>query len=84
MQLLAPGGSPAGSVFSRVGATTPSGLGDSSNLGAPYAFFDGAPASPTWGQGVAAVDTSTDVPSGPYRAATPGEVAGGGGAQRAA
>lgn len=74
VRLIAPGGAPEHVIFSRTGATTPTGTGTSSDAGGPYTFADSAPASPTW-WGAAATNP---IPSGSYRSSTPGEVAGGG------
>lgn len=73
--LIAPSGV-SHRLFGAVGSTTPSGCGDGSDLGGPIAFSDDAPAQPTFWDAAAAAGTT--VPSGAYRAATNGGVAGGG------
>ena len=82
MQLLSPGGSRAQTIFSRTGATSPTGLGDSSNLFGIYSFVDETAAFPTpWGDAVVnAPDSDAYVATGRYQASTPGEGADGGGA----
>lgn len=73
LELLAPGGSPAKTIFRQTGSTTAAGCGSSSDAAGPYVFFDTAPASPTWW-----AVAGTPSPAGDYQASTPGGVVGGG------
>jgi hypothetical protein len=77
VRLLGPGGTPSQTLLSQTGSTTATGCGDSSNALGPYTFSDSAPASPTW-WGAAAAVADVAIPSGSYRASTPGGVVGGG------
>jgi subtilisin-like proprotein convertase family protein len=79
--LIAPDGTTKTTVFSRTGAAT-SVPGDDSDLAGAYTFTDNLqPTATSWWDAAAAVGPTTAVPSGSYRASTPGgEVAGGGAA----
>lgn len=68
--LVAPGGSPSRTIFSRTGATTASGLGAGADLAGTYTFADGATQS--WWSTASATVSTAPIPSGTYRAAEPG------------
>lgn len=77
--LIAPNGAQQ-TIFNRTGAIGASNdPGDSSNLGGPYSFWDGAPSSPTWWSAAAAASSTAPVPSGIYRASVRGGSSSGGG-----
>lgn len=63
--LAAPGGSPSHVIFSRVGSTTVTGFGDSSDLGGTYNFTDAAAAN-FW-TAAGAVGPTDAVAPGDYR-----------------
>ncbi len=63
--LAAPGGSPSFPIYSRVGSTTATGAGDSSNLGGTYNFTDSATGN-FWTEAAAGGDTYVLTP-GSYR-----------------
>jgi len=55
-------------IFGRTGSTTPSGLGDSSDLAGPYTFADTGPTPPgNWWQAATAAASTAAIPSGTYR-----------------
>lgn len=72
--LISPGGTASQIVLSQTGSTTATGFGFAADFAGPYFFSDTAPAAPTWWT---AAGTSP-VPSGNYRASTPGGAVGGG------
>ncbi len=72
--LFGPGGFPSQTIFSQTGSTTPTGCGSGTNAQGPYTFSDSAPESPTWWGSVG----TNPIPSGSYRASTPGGAVGGG------
>lgn len=69
--LIAPD-SAAQTIFSRTQAFTAQGCGDNSLVSGSYTFSDSAPASPSWWQQAGSTPSSTPIPSGSYRASTPG------------
>ncbi len=76
--LRAPGGAPSKIIFAQTTAAAATDCGDDSDLIGPYSFLDTAPAAPTWWNAATAVNATTAVASGSYRATTPGGGAGGG------
>ncbi|MDQ3747757.1 MAG: proprotein convertase P-domain-containing protein, partial [Acidobacteriota bacterium] len=67
--LASPGGTRSLVIFSRVGATTETGLGYSSNLAGTYSFSDSATAN-FWT--AANVASAVNIPPGAYRTTAPG------------
>ncbi len=59
-------------IFSRTGAASGSDFGDDSNLDGTYTFVDSAPSSPTWWGEAQALAPNQAIPTGFYRASTPG------------
>ncbi len=57
-------------VFSRTGATTAAGFGDSSNVAGPYTFADDAAGN--WWTAALAADTNTNIPAASYRTSQAG------------
>jgi hypothetical protein len=79
VELIAPGFlAPTQFIFHRTITSNPSDLGDASNAAGPYLFSDAAPPSPSWWEAALATDAAIAIPSGTYRASTPGEITGGG------
>lgn len=76
--LIAPGGATTKTIVKQTGSTTATGCGDDSNVLGPYTFSDSAPAAPTWFGAATTANSTTAIPTGSYRAATPGGVVGGG------
>lgn len=70
--LIAPGGAPEQTIFSRTGATTAPGFGDDSDLGGPYTFSDTAANAPGWWSAAASAAGGSAVASGTYRPSEPG------------
>lgn len=68
--LVAPGGSPTRTIFSRTGATTAAGFGAGADLAGPYTFSDAATKS--WWSTAVATSSVAAVPTDTYRAAEPG------------
>lgn len=75
--LAAPGGSPAVYIFSRVGSLSATGFGDDSDLAGVYTFADAQSYGDLWAAAASVGGTSV-VPSGNYRASSPGGSPGGG------
>jgi len=79
--LIAPNGA-AKSILKQTGGTPGAPCGSSANLVGPYVFSDNAPEAPTWWAAAAAASpaatSATPIPSGSYRASTPGGATGGG------
>ncbi|MCQ3951611.1 MAG: hypothetical protein DPW14_17560, partial [Planctomycetes bacterium] len=69
--LAAPGGSPAVYIFSRVGSLSATGFGDDSDLAGVYTFADAQSYGDLWAAAASVGGTSV-VPSGNYRASSPG------------
>ncbi|MCY7346426.1 MAG: hypothetical protein LH614_09435, partial [Pyrinomonadaceae bacterium] len=67
--LTAPGGSPSIPIYSRVGSTTATGFGDSSNLGGTYTFNDAATGN-FWTEAAVGGDDYILTP-GSYRTSAP-------------
>lgn len=66
--LIAPNGFQQHTVFGRTGATTATGVGDSSDLAGPYIFRDGvAPPNGGWWQTATVLGATTAMTSGSYR-----------------
>lgn len=66
--LAAPGGSPSLVIVSRIGVTTATGFGDSSNYGGVYNFVDGTAGTNIWTVATnAACDSNCVVTAGDYR-----------------
>ncbi len=76
--LIAPGGATTKTIVKQTGSTTATGCGDDSNVLGPYTFSDSAPPAPTWFGAATTANSTTAIPTGSYRAATPGGVVGGG------
>lgn len=74
VRLIAPDGVTEHVIFSRTGATTATGCGDSSDVAGPYTFSDGATVPPSggWWEAATATGSSSPIPSGTYRATAPG------------
>ena len=72
--LIAPGGAASHTLFGHTLATTATGFGDGSDLGALYAFSDAAAAPPNggWWQASSAAGTTTVMPTGTYRTTNSG------------
>ena len=75
--LIAPNGA-SHTVFSRTGATTSGGSGDSSDLAGPYNFKDSAAGTNWWTAAANETSGAAPVAAGDYRTTTAGGVAGAG------
>jgi subtilisin-like proprotein convertase family protein len=71
VQLVAPDGVTAHTIFSRTGRFGTS-VGDGSNLTGPYTFSDSAPPSPTWWEAAFAVGDDSVIGAGSFRTSTRG------------
>ncbi|MDJ0657449.1 MAG: proprotein convertase P-domain-containing protein [Xanthomonadales bacterium] len=69
-ELTAPDGLTSHTLFSRTGATTPTGCGDSSDLNGVYTFSDASFGD--WWSEAAAITGGADLPTGRYRTSSPG------------
>jgi subtilisin-like proprotein convertase family protein len=80
VQLLAPGGAPAHTIFNRTNAVDSTDNGELSDLVGPYAFFDTAQTQGmrTWWTSGALVGPTTPIPADSYRASSAGGAPGGG------